>query len=306
VTVYPNRDSTIHDEAGTYGPSPIKRRRRTKAELELLDSDLASIVAEIEPATVRQVFYQAVVAGLVPKDEARGYKLVQRRLVALRETGQIPYGWITDNVRIVRGHNRYGGPEDYAKVAAEFYRKQYWAESPVSVEVWLEKDALAGVLEPVVVEECGLDLHVTRGYASVSYLQSAADFIKQDGRPTFVYLLTDFDPSGLGIADTVTVELMNRSYPTEVHVERLAVDRDQIDEYGLPTRPTKTTDSRARKFMRHHGTGSVELDAIPPATLRGLVRGSIERHMDPGQLRTLQLAERQERDLLRKVWGGAA
>jgi hypothetical protein len=247
-----------------------------------------------------------VVAGLVPKDEARGYKLVQRRLVALRETEQIPYGWITDNVRTVRGHARYQGPEDYAKVAAEFYRRDYWAESPVSVEVWLEKDALAGVLVPTVVEECGLDLHVTRGYASVSYLQSAADFIKRDGRPTFVYLLTDFDPSGLGIADTVTVELMNRSYPTEVHVERLAVDREQIDEYQLPTRPTKTTDSRARKFMQYHGTGSVELDAIPPATLRGLVRDSIERHMDPSQLRTLQLAERQERDLLREVWGGAA
>lgn len=289
-----------------YRPSPIKRRRRTRGELERLDLDLCDIVAEIKPATVRQVFYQAVVAGLVPKDEAKGYKLVQRRLVALRESGRIPYGWITDNVRIVRGHNRYEGPGDYAKVAAEFYRRDYWADSPVNVEVWLEKDALAGVLVPVVVEECGLDLHVTRGYASVSYLESAAGFIRRDGRPTYVYLLTDFDPSGLGIADTVTAELIRRSYPTEVYVERLAVDREQIDEHQLPTRPTKTTDSRARKFMRQYGTGSVELDAIPPATLRGLVRDCIERHMDPGRLRTLQLAEREERDILRKVWGGAA
>lgn len=285
-----------------YGPSPIKRPRRTRAELEELDWALAEIVEEIEPATVRQVFYQGVVRGLVPKDEARGYKLVQRRLVKLRESGEVPYGWITDNVRIVRGHNRYGGPEDYAQVAAEFYRRDYWAESPVSVEVWLEKDALAGVLVPTVVEECGLDLHVTRGYASVSYLQSAADFIRRDERPTYVYLLTDFDPSGLGIADTVAAELVRRSYPVEVHVERLAVDRDQIDEWGLPTRPTKTTDSRARKFMREHGTGSVELDAIPPAALRSLVRSSIEEHMDPERLRVMKLAEEQERDLLREVW----
>ncbi len=137
----------------TYRPSPIKRSRRTRAELAELDWSLAEIVAEIEPATVRQIFYQAVVRGLVPKDEAKGYKLVQRRLVKLRETGEIPYGWITDNVRIVRGHNRYDGPEDYARVAAEFYRRDYWADSPVNVEVWLEKDALAGVLVPVVVEE---------------------------------------------------------------------------------------------------------------------------------------------------------
>ncbi len=131
-----------------YGPSPIKRSQRTRAELEALDFALAEIVAEIEPATVRQVFYQAVVQGLVPKDEAKGYKLVQRRLVKLRESGEIPYGWITDNVRIVRGHDRYQGSDDYARVAAEFYRRDCWAGSPVNVEVWLEKDALAGVLVP--------------------------------------------------------------------------------------------------------------------------------------------------------------
>jgi hypothetical protein len=306
MAFYPNRDSAMHDGVGVYEPSPIKRQRRSRAELEILDGAVAEIVGEIEPATVRQVFYQAVVRGLVPKDEARGYKLVQRRLLKLRESGEVPYGWITDNVRIVRGHNRYEGPNDYARVAAEFYRRDYWAESPVNVEVWLEKDALAGVLEPVVVDECGLDLHVTRGYASVSYLQSAADFIRNDGRTTHVYLLTDFDPSGLGIAETVTAELIRRSHPTEVRVERLAVDRGQIDEYRLPTRPTKTTDSRVRKFMRRHGTGSVELDAIPPAVLRSLVRDSIERHMDPDRLHTLKLAESQERDLLREVWRGAA
>lgn len=289
-----------------YGPSPTKRSRRTRAELDSLDATLAAIVAEIEPATVRQVFYQAVVRGLVPKDEAKGYRLVQRRLVDLRETGQVPYGWITDNVRIVRGHNRYGSADDYARVAAEFYRRDYWSDSPVNVEVWLEKDALAGVLVPVVVEECGLDLHVTRGYASVSYLQGAADFIRADGRTTYVYLLTDFDPSGLGIAGTVASELMRRSSPVEVRVERLAVDREQVDAWELPTRPTKTTDSRARAFVREHGTGSVELDAIPPDVLRGLVRGAIERHMDPERLRVMRLAEEQERDVLRSVWGGEA
>lgn len=287
-----------------YGPSPTKRPRRTRAELKTLDAFLASVVEEIKPATVRQVFYQAVVRGLVPKDEGKGYKLVQRRLVKLRETGEVPYGWITDNVRVVRGHNRYDGPDDYASVAAEFYRRDYWADSPVNVEVWLEKDALAGVLVPVVVEECGLDLHVTRGYASVSYLQSAADFIRADGRPTYVYLLTDFDPSGLGIAGTVAAELVRRSSPVEVLVERLAVDRSQIDAWALPTRPTKTTDSRARAFVREHGTGSVELDAIPPAVLRTLVREAIERHMDPDRLRIMRLAEEDERDILRSIWGG--
>ncbi len=292
--------------AGVYGTSPIKRKRRTKAEIMVLDLALAEIVAEVEPATVRQVFYQAVVRGLVPKDETEGYRLVQRRLLSLRERGTIPYGWITDNARIVRRRARWQSPDEFAREAAARYRKDYWAEAEVRVEVWLEKDALAGVLLPTVVDECGLDLYVTRGFASVSYLQEAAEFIEEDGRQTFVYLLTDLDPSGLSIAETVECELVERAVTNPPEVERIAVTREQIDRYGLPTRPTKANDSRAATFVKEHGTGSVELDAIPPDTLRELVRSHIEDHMDSDQLRILKLAEREERRLLSEMWGAEA
>lgn len=282
-------------------------RRRSKSELEELDATLAEIVAEIEPATVRQVFYQAVVHGLVPKDETRGYRLVQRRLLSLRERETIPYGWITDNARMVRTRARWGDPDEFAREAASRYRKDYWAESPVRVEVWLEKDALAGVLLPTVVDDCGLDLYVTRGFASVSYLQEAADFIEADGRPTFVYLLTDFDPSGLSIAEAVGRELTERVATNPPEVKRIAATREQVDRYDLPTRPTKRGDSRAAAFMEEHGTGSVELDAMPPVTLRELVRSHIEFHMDPDRLRVLKLVEREERQglaALAESWGG--
>jgi hypothetical protein len=32
------------------------------------------------------------------------------------------------------------------------------------------------------------------------------------------------------------------------------------------------------------------------------VREGVERHMDPERLRTLKLAEQEERDLLREIW----
>ncbi len=288
-----------------YGTSPI-RRRRSREELGRLDAALTDIAYEVAPATVRQIFYQAVVRGLVPKSETTGYRVVQRRLLKLREDETIPYGLITDNARMVRTRARWGSPEHFAREAAARYRRDYWADSEVRVEVWLEKDALAGVLSPTVVDECGLDLYVTRGFASVTYLQEAAEFVRDDGRPTFVYVLTDFDPSGLSIAEIVERELVARSWPTEVAVERLAVHREQIDIYGLPTRPTKTTDARARKFEREHGTGSVELDAIPPDVLRGLVKASVERHMDDRKLSLLKLAERREREGLRSLFGGAS
>lgn len=288
------------------GTRTIKRRRRTREEIEALDEAIVGIVAEIEPATVRQVFYQAVVRGLVEKNETRGYRVVQRRLLKLRETGEIPYGWITDNARMVRTRARWGEPDTFAKSIAGHYRKDYWADSPVRVEVWLEKDALAGVLFPTVVEEHGLDLYVTKGFSSVSYLQEAAEFIEEDGRETYVYILSDFDPSGLSIAETVERELCARAWSNPPIVERIAVNREQIDRWSLPERPTKATDTRARAFTREHGVGSVELDAIPPDELRSLVTDAIESHMDRRRLQTLKLAEREERDLLRNMFGGAA
>ena len=286
-----------------YGTSTT-RLRRTQAELRALDGALCQIVSAIQPATVRQIFYQAVVRGLVEKDEARGYRLVQRRLLHLRERRIVPYGWITDNARMVRTRARWQDPEEFAREAASRYRKDYWAASSERVEVWLEKDALAGVLFPTVVEECGLDLYVTRGFSSVTYLQQAADSIEADGRPTHVYLLTDFDPSGLAIAESVERELINRAATNPPEVERIAVTRRQVDFFGLPTRPTKQTDARARAFMDRYGTVSVELDALPPDVLRGLVRERVEEHMDSRRLEVLKLAEREEREGLASLFRG--
>src|SRR3954466_1142156 len=148
-----------------YGTSPIKRSRRTRSEIEALDAALVEIVRLYSPATVRQVFYQAVNRALVPKSETKGYRVVQRRLVALRESGAITYGDIVDGTRYVHGYRRYNDLDEFTSYAAGLYRKDYWATSDVNVEVWLEKDALKGVLIPTVVNECGLGLHVTRGFA---------------------------------------------------------------------------------------------------------------------------------------------
>jgi hypothetical protein len=75
---------------------------------------------------------------------------------------------------------------------------------------------------------------------------------------------------------------------------------------GLPSRPTKQKDTRAKKFV---GT-SVELDAIPADKLRQLVRECIERHVDQEQLKVLKVFEESERELLKAVAkihaGGAA
>lgn len=275
-----------------------------------MDAALYKIVAAARPATVRQVFYQAVVRGLVPKCDTHGYRPVQHRLVKLRQEGVIRYGWITDNARMVRRRTSWESPEELLKDVASRYRRDYWADSDVVVEVWIEKDGLAGVLYPVVVEEFGLELYVTRGFSSISYLHRAAEQMEADGRPHYVYLLTDFDPAGMNIADKVEEELCQRVMRVEVDVKRVAVTPKQIEAFSLPTRPTKLPSGRSlTRYERSHGDVSVELDAIPPETLRGLVREGIEQHMEAWRLAQLKMAEEQERESLRVVaryWGGLA
>jgi len=286
-----------------YGARTIKKRfRRTKAEIEALRKALYEIVAENQPVTVRGAFYLASSRGVIPKSENQGYRPVQRELLKMRREGAIPWGWITDGSRARLGYRRYGGLEYYAKQVAANYRRDYWHGSDEYVEVWLEKEALRGVLSPVVIEEFGLDLYVTKGQPSVSYLYDAAEDIIRDGRPTFVYVLADFDPGGLRIFDRIKEELVGFvGNATDLYVRRLALTPYQIELYDLPTRPGKEKDPNASEFARRFGDRCVELDAMPPNTLRGLVRECLESHMDSQYLHRLKLTEQHERRGLRQL-----
>ncbi len=280
---------------------PTKRRRRSKAELEELDEQLYNIVRDIRPATVRQIYYQGVVRLLVDKDES-GYNLVQRRLLKMRRAEVMPYPWITDNVRTVYGHTRYPGLESFADDVARLYRRDYWAENAVKVEIWIEADSLASTITPTVFD-WGLDLHVARGFSSDSYLYTAGDAIRHDGRETFVYVLTDFDPAGLVIAEKVAEALPKFACGVPVHVERLALNHEQVAQYSLPTRPLKKTDSRAKKFLNIYGDEAAELDALSPNTLRQLTHDAISRHADRRQLEVMKQEEHEQRASIAAAFG---
>jgi hypothetical protein len=292
----PQADKSI---SAVYGTSTVKRLRRTQSQIGQLDDALVSIVQEQKPMTVRQVFYQGTVRRLVPKEEGQGYRVIQRRLVELRESGRVPYSWITDNIRFVHGYTRYGGVEDFAQEVSSLYRRDYWRDAAVRVEIWIEKDALASVIAPVVIHEWGLQLHVARGFSSISYLHQAADTLVNDGRPAFIYTLTDLDPSGVGIARDIESKLKAMvKARAELHVERLAVEPWQVEDWSLPTRPTKHTDTRAAKFVEQFGDASVELDAIPPNTLRQIVGDAIARHADAETIARLKRTEALERETI--------
>jgi hypothetical protein len=278
-----------------YGPSPISRRsRRSKADIETIKTALYDTLAADYPATVRQVFYRLVSAGIIPKTETAYKTIVCRLLVNMRKDGDLPYAWLADSTRWQRKPQSYPSLQYALEETARLYRRSLWHEQPTYVEVWCEKDALAGVFYEETAR-WDVPLMVTRGYASLSYLYEAGQAIAEMDKETFIYYLGDYDPSGVDIPQKVEQQLRHFAPDVDLHFERLAVTPEQIAQWTLPTRPTKTSDSRSRGF----GHDSVELDAIPPARLRGLVRRAIRHHLDPHAVRQLEVAEASERDALR-------
>jgi hypothetical protein len=160
----------------------------------------------------------------------------------------------------------------------------------------LEKDALAGVVYPVT-SMFDVPLMVARGYASLSFLYSAAEYINELTVPTFIYHLGDFDPSGVNAGEKIEETLREMAPEAEIFFERIAVTRGQIAEWDLPTRPTKKSDTRAKGFSDI----SVELDAIEPNQLRALVTEAIEQHLPKRQFKVLKAAEESERDIIGRL-----
>jgi hypothetical protein len=297
--------------------------------MDAIRNGLKDIVRAGKPMTVRQVFYRAVSARLVHKTEAEYNQTVGRLLTEMRLAGvdwqlkevldlfeelfngkkakptvTMPFDWIVDNTRWMRKPSTWDSVEAALKDTAELYRRRLWANQDVYVEVWLEKEALAGVLYPVT-EEYDVPLMVTRGYPSISYVYDAAATITEVDKPTIIYYLGDHDPSGVDIPRNVEARLREFAPDADITFERLAVTPEQIVEYDLETRPTKTSDTRAWSFDGE----SVEVDAIDPEDLRSLVRGAIESHIDQDALAVIEAAEESEREILERIAataGGAA
>ncbi|MET0537760.1 MAG: hypothetical protein ABWZ64_07355 [Xanthobacteraceae bacterium] len=299
-----SEEATAETDAASsvYVPKDIKtkRHRRTKAKIGDIRTEIERLLAEDNPQTVRQVFYALTVRRLIDKHEVEYKRTAVRLLGEMREAGTIPFEWIADNTRWQRKPTSFIGIEACLNATAKHYRRDLWAAMPVYVEVWCEKDALAGVL----MEETrpyDVPLMVAKGYASLSFLHSAAMTIRAKEKPTFIYHVGDLDPSGRDAARDIEAKLRRYAPDAEIHFECPAVTREQVEQWNLPTRPTKQTDTRAKKFGSNT---SVELDAIPAAKLRHLVRECIERHIDKHQLSILRIAEESERELFTK-WAAA-
>lgn len=290
-----NRRSAPHR---VYRTSAVNggRVRRTKAELAEIDAAIYEIAAQERPVTVRGLFYRVMSRGLVPKTE-HGYSVVQRQTLKLRRAGALPYSWITDGSRLRLKPDTWDSASLALEVTAYSYRRSLWNDQKVHVEVWTEKDAIRGVIYPVTAQY-DVPLMIAKGFSSDTFLHETAQEINSDGKPAVIYQLGDHDPSGVAAWNDIQHKLRQFvDVEIDLTFERIAVTPEQIQELGLPTRPTKQSDTRAAKF----DGDSVEVDAIPSSALRELVTEAIERWIDPDILRLTKIAEQSEKTILKRI-----
>jgi hypothetical protein len=276
-----------------------RRRRRTFNQVYNLERKMIAIVESYRIMNLRQLYYRLVSFNTIKKTESE-YSGLGQRLVKLRRDGKIPWEKIADNTRWVRRLSSWKNPEAFLRYASRHYHKALWEESPVRVEIWCEKDALAGVIMDVT-EKYDVPLYVARGFSSETYVYNAAQEIIADGRPCYIYEFGDHDPSGVLASATTQRKLLEFvDGKAEVYFLRTAVTKQQIVDLDLPTRPTKR---EGNKHLKGFEGDSVELDAIPPDILQNLVEEVINEHVDQRQLENLRAAEESEREWLRAFAG---
>jgi hypothetical protein len=294
------------------------RRRGSPAEMEKRAEFLIDYADRHRPVTVRQLYYQAEVRGLAGIDKtADGYAKIQRQVLELRRDGQLPYSDIADLTRWMRKPTSHDSVEAALQSTARFYRKALWRDSDSYIEIWCEKDALAGVIYPVTAEY-DVPLMVSRGFASETFCFEAIAAREDDDRDYNVWYLGDFDRSGRDAARSLAEKLERFAEEKGVAVcfTQLAIKEKDIREFYasnmtalvnlngvlrlLPARVHKRKTPADKAWPHPY---AIELDAIEPDALRTMVREVIERYLPPEQLKTLKTAETSERELLAGLVG---
>ena len=285
------------DDPEIYRTRTIKRERRTRAQIELLDLQILDVLAGDHPQSVRHIFYRMTNPRLsvpVPKTDKgsnNGYRTVQNRCVKLRRAGRLPYGWISDATR--RGYftPTYGSAAEFLSRVKELYRADLWQHSDFYCEVWCESRSIAGIIQDDC-EELAVSLYPAGGFSSITLAHEAAQHINAqfDSAHVVILYIGDYDPAGVLIDRSIERELREHLSP-DIHLDfrRVGITVEQITEYDLPTKPRKEGDKRSS-----HITETVEAEAMPAAIMRHLLRTEIEALLPPRALEVARAAEQSE------------
>lgn len=273
-------------------------------------NEILSDMRSYLPLTCRQIFYRMVAAYDYPKSES-AYNNLLYYLGRARRAGMIDFRYIRDDGSSVMESGHYtdmDGFHGFVRRLGQSYTRDKLARQDVNIRVMCEAEGMM----PQLARTCDLysvPVYSCSGFDSLTYKYNLAQAVRNahtyEGKSTIILHLGDLDPSGYSIYESmkrdvdafVKEDLGNAG---AVLFYRVALERDHIEEHGLPTYPAKASDSRSKEWLRQ-GLQTCQLEALPPRMLSELLSRTIEMFLDTDILDEDREAEVQERRELTKA-----
>lgn len=308
----------------------VKLSPKNKERLSIINEIIEEYQDQDLVLTLRQLYYQLVSRDVIPNKQSE-YSKLSTLLKEGRMGGIVDWDAIEDRLRKPYTPSSFETPQEIIEAAYTQYRKDRMRGQYTYIEVWVEKDALSGVLKRVT-SQYGVPILVNRGYSSCSSMFDSynrfKDSMDEKKNITILYL-GDYDPSGIDMIRDIkdrTREFFVRHYIDDIESENdsnedakershkfiswfndhfeivpIALTRDQIDEYDPPENPAKRTDPRAKEFIRNHGSSSWEVDALRPEVLNSILTNNIVSRIDLSIYKKIIKEEKKDRVNLEKI-----
>lgn len=277
----------------------IKFQSKSLDLIELVNSVIDEYAAQGYELTLRQVYYQLVARGYIPNNE-RSYKNLGNLINDGRLAGLIDWYAIVDRTRNIKRNAHWEDPQSVIESAKYSYMLDRWQYQPNYVEVWVEKDALIGIVSQIC-RKLDVPHFSCRGYTSQSEMWAAAQrFINQDHRESRTIIhLGDHDPSGIDMTRDIRERLA--LFGADVDVKRVALTMEQIERFSPPPNPTKLTDARASGYISEYGHECWELDALEPKIITSLIRNEVTALMDSDLFEEVERKEQTDKSNIQLV-----
>jgi hypothetical protein len=252
-----------------------KFRRKSLDLISQANAILSEYEAQGYAVTVRQLYYQFVSRGLIPNSQ-KSYNRIKSLVGEARLAGLIDWEAIEDRSRYIVSVQHWESPGEIMLAAAQSYRIDKWEGQTHKPEVWIEKEALAGVIGGVC-RELDVPYFACKGFTSLSAIWRAGQRLgktSRNGQIPVILHLGDHDPSGIDMTRDIETRV-ERFAGRPVEVSRLALNMDQIERYDPPPYWVKETDSRAPEYVKRFGSKNWELDALSPSVIVKLIRDAV-------------------------------
>jgi len=279
---------------------PRKFQIKSQSIIDLANRIIEEYQAQGYELTLRQLYYQFVARGLLP-NTSKSYSNLGSIINKARLAGLVDWDAIVDRTRKTTHNQHWDSPRQIIDACAYSYKIDTRETQPFYIEVWVEKEALAGVIEKTC-RRLDIMSFACRGYVSQSAMWQAAQRIreKEENNKNVVILhFGDHDPSGMDMTRDIQDRL--KMFWTSVEIRRIALNLDQVHKYNPPPNPAKLTDSRCQDYIAKYGEESWELDALEPKVLDELITKNINKLTDIDLLEEAEKRQEKEKGTLRKI-----